>query len=175
METRQKTSKGNLPTGWVPSIKKLGWQKQLEVRKAVEYIHKQVAIANKEHKIEVHTDSFAEAHAVLYEAHPDATQVPGSGPKPGGMTGEQVCDFRPRPERARRSILPSRLPYACARGLDKEGNSLEGVLKGHETVEAGHLHGTVKHINVEGWETKPDGTKRYVDFTIYIDKKPRGL
>ena len=106
------------------------------------------------------TDSFEEAHAVLHEAYPGAKRMPGGGPKPKARTIQQIREFQRA--RGRQDGVYYHQDYRVNK---------DGVLYGHEGLEEGHRHKTVKHINVEGWDTKPDGTQEYVDLTIYINPK----
>lgn len=158
MNMRREVSGGAPPTERIPAIKKLGWQEQVKVRKTVKDIHQK--IASKQTPVEVHATSFEEAHAILHEAYPGAKRVPGSGPKPDELTARQVDSFRD----ARRE--KNGVYYHQDYRINEDG-----VLYGHEDLPDVHPHKTVKHINVEGWDVKPDSTKEYVDMTIYIDPK----
>lgn len=140
------------------SFKKLGWQDQAKVDKEVKRIHQEVAAGKT--GIEVRTNSFEEAHAVLHEAYPNAKRVPGSGPKPKELTNRQVDAFRDA-RRGKNGVYYHQ---------DYRMNN-DGTLYGHEKLPGNHQHKTTKHINVEGWDTKPDASKEYVDMTIYINPK----
>ena len=155
------------------SYKKLNWQEQAKVRAAVKDIHRRVA--NGQTQINVETDSFEEAHAVLHEAYPNAKRMPGSGIKVLKKTGKQKAAFRRARKEQDGVYYHQDYQMHAPEDVDEDKNSLEGVLHGHEGLPDGHPHKTVKHINVEGWETKPDGTKEYVDVTIYINPIQGGL
>lgn len=97
---------------------------------------------------------------ILHEAYPNARKVPGAGPKPEDLATQQKEAFRDA--RRREDGVYYHQDYQV---------NENDVLSGHEDLKDGHLHKTVKHINVEGWNVKPDGSKEYVDLTIYIDPK----
>jgi hypothetical protein len=128
--------------------------------------------------IDISVNNFSDADKVLFGAFPKAQKRRGAGPKKEEKTAEQIFKYREErrklKERATKSgkdqVIFHKDYLSHKKGeKDSDGNDLEGILLGHETVGTDSEHRTVVHINIDGYIIV-EGETKYIGATIYIRK-----